>query len=70
MPFEVGQKAIFTSLNGKQEEVTILKRAIDYDKGFIYEFNAKGNFDYLASVIRNLKKEEIFCDESELTKYE
>ena len=70
MPFEVGQKAVFTSPNGKQEVVTILKRAIDYEKGFIHEFNVKGNFDYFASVIRNLKTEEIFCDESELTKYE
>ncbi|MBU2998102.1 hypothetical protein KO500_16795 [Cellulophaga baltica] len=70
MPLEVGQKAIFTLPNGKQEEVTILKRAIDYEKGYIDEFNVKGNFDYFVSVIRNSKTEQIFCNESELTQYE
>ena len=70
MPFEVGQKAIYTSLHGKQEEVTIQKRAVDYDRGFIHEFNVKGNFEYFVSVIRDLKTEEIFCNENELTPYE
>jgi hypothetical protein len=70
MAFEIGEKAIFTSPNGKQEEVVILKRAIDYEKGFIDEFNVKGNFDYFASVVRNSKTEQIFCSENELNSYE
>lgn len=70
MAFEIGEKAIFTSPNGKQEEVIILKRAIDYEKGFIDEFNVKGNFDYFVSVVRNSKTEQIFCSENELNSYE
>jgi hypothetical protein len=70
MAFEIGEKAIFTSPNGKQEEVTILRRAVDYEKGFIDEFNVKGNFDYFASVIRNSKNEQIFCSENELNPHE
>ena len=70
MVFKIGDRAIFKSLNGKQKEVKILKRAIDYDNGFINEFNVKGNFDYYVSVIKHSENEQIFCKASELTPYE
>jgi hypothetical protein len=70
MAFQVGEKAIFTSPKGHQKEVEILRRAIDYERGFIDEFNEKGNFDYYVSVINISENEEIFCKKSELSRYE
>lgn len=70
MAFEVGERAIYTSPKGNKKDVKILRRAIDYEKGFIDEFNVKGNFDYYVSVSKNSENEEIFCKESELNHYE
>ncbi len=69
MAYSVGQKLIFTAPNGKKEEITIVKRKIDYKDGFIDEPNYKSNFDYFARVERNGAIEHIFCQHNELSNF-
>ncbi len=67
MEYSKGQKLTFTSPNGKKEEVTILKRKVDYEDGFIDEPNYKATFDYFVEVERSGKTETMFCQNRELT---
>ncbi len=65
--YNIGQKLTFTSLNGNKEEVTIIKRKIDYINGVIDEPNYNGNFDYFAQVERKGQIDYIFCNHNELS---
>lgn len=68
MEYLVGQKALYTSVTGKQRvEVIIYKRAIDYKNGVIKELNFSGNFDYLVIYKNNDTDEYIFCRKDDLS---
>lgn len=67
MNYIVGQKVLFSPLNkGEKEQAIIIERGVDYLKGYIDTPNAKGRFDYLISVERNGKNENVFCMKDEL----
>ena len=69
MAFFVGQEVIYTSVGGKKEKATILRRKEDYkESGQIDTFNIKGGgFEYQISVKRNGITTEVFCLEKELS---
>lgn len=65
---EIGESVDYRNLQRKIEEGYVLKRAIDYENGFINdeELHASGRFDYLISVERNGKTEHVFCQNEDL----
>lgn len=65
MEYKIGQELIRTLPNGKTEIVTILRRAVDFENGFIDVPEGKGNFDYLVSVEKNGEKK--YCQKGELS---
>lgn len=68
MAFHIGQEVVYTSVDGKKENATVLKRKIDFKSGQINTQNIKGiGFDYLISLVRNGKTTEVFCLEKELS---
>jgi len=67
MIYSVNQKVTYIAVGGKKEEATILARKVDSEDGkTIRTENASGNFDYLVLVEKNGKKEEHFCNESDI----
>ena len=60
MAFEIGEKAVYHPVEGKEKIVTILKRASDYDNGFMDEYNFKSRFDYLVEIDEKLEDNQIF----------
>lgn len=66
MSYSVGEKVVYSAINGKKENAIVIARKIDFDNGVIEIWNAQGNFDYLVTVDKNGLKEQHFCEESDL----
>lgn len=68
MSFLKGQEVIYTSVGGTKEKAKIILRKIDFENGRIEIFNIKGGeFEYLISVERSGKRNEVLCLEKELS---
>jgi hypothetical protein len=68
MKFQKGQEVIYTTLTGKQYSGHIIHRKCDFPNNYIDTGFTHGGFDYLIRIVREMKDEDVFVNENDLTK--
>tara|TARA_R110002072_G_scaffold302208_2_gene484332 strand:+ start:947 stop:1150 length:204 start_codon:yes stop_codon:yes gene_type:complete len=67
MKFQKGQQIIYTTLHGRQYNGYIIHRKCDFPDNYIDTDFEHGGFDYLIRIVRDLKDEDVFVNENDLS---
>tara|TARA_Y100001963_G_C6750986_1_gene434199 strand:- start:605 stop:808 length:204 start_codon:yes stop_codon:yes gene_type:complete len=67
MKFQKGQAIIYTTLTGKKYPGHIIHRKCDFPNNYIDTGFEHGGFDYLIRIVRDMKDEDVFVNENDLT---